>query len=269
MTCQGAMGAADKDPVRGIRFAALGSGSRGNCLVVCAGGTRVMVDCGFSVSETARRLARLSLTPQDIDAVLVTHEHTDHIGSAAAFSRRYRKPVWLTAGTLEVLRDTGFHATRIFHAHEHLAIGDLYIEPYPVPHDAREPCQFLFSDGNRRLGLLTDAGSVTPHMRRTLDGCDALLLECNHDRDMLSAGPYPESLKRRVGGERGHLGNHQAEAMLAGLDTSRLRHVIGMHLSEKNNTETLALESLSRALGCTPDWVDVARQDEGFGWREV
>jgi phosphoribosyl 1,2-cyclic phosphodiesterase len=259
----------DPGPVRGIRFAALGSGSRGNCLVVCAGRTRVMVDCGFPVSEIARRLARLALTPQDIDAVLVTHEHSDHIGSAAAFSRRYHKPVWLTAGTLDALRDTAFHDVHIFHAHEQLALGDLHIKPYPVPHDAREPCQFLFSDGDRRLGLLTDAGSVTAHMQRTLDGCDALLLECNHDTGMLAAGPYPESLKRRVGGGLGHLANHQAEAMLAALDTTRLKHVIGMHLSEKNNTEALALESLSRALGCTPDWLDVARQDKGFGWRAV
>jgi phosphoribosyl 1,2-cyclic phosphodiesterase len=263
------MGAADIGPVRGIRFAALGSGSRGNSLVVCAGRTRVLVDCGFSVSETGRRLARLSLSPEDIDAVLVTHEHSDHIGSAAAFSRRYRKRVWLTAGTLDALRDTAFHETRIFHAHERLELGDLEVEPYPVPHDAREPCQFLFGDGDRRLALLTDAGSVTPHMQRILDGCDALLLECNHDAAMLATGPYPEALKRRVGGDRGHLANHQAEAMLKALDTSRLRHAIAMHLSEKNNTAALALEALSRALGCAPSWLDVASQDEGFGWREV
>lgn len=256
-------------PVRGIRFAALGSGSRGNCLVVCAGHTRVLVDCGFSVAETERRLARLSLSPGDIDAILITHEHTDHAGGAAAFSRRYLKTVWLTAGTLEALRDTTFHGTRVFHAHERLELGDLHVQPYPVPHDAREPCQFLFSDGDRRLGLLTDAGLVTPHMHRILDGCDALLLECNHDAEMLEAGPYPDSLKRRVGGEFGHLANHQAGAMLAALDTGRLRHLVAMHLSEKNNTETLALGALSRALGCTPDWLDVARQDEGFGWRGV
>ncbi|OOG23118.1 MBL fold metallo-hydrolase [Thioalkalivibrio denitrificans] len=255
--------------MRGVRFASLGSGSRGNGLVICTGRTRVMVDCGFSVSEVVRRLARLSMTPDSIDAVLITHEHSDHVGGAAAFSRRFAKTVWLTAGTLNALRDTAFHATRIFHAHQRLAIGDLQVEPYPVPHDAREPCQFMFSDGDKRLGLLTDAGSVTPHMQRTLDGCDALLLECNHDAQMLAAGPYPEPLKRRVGGGLGHLANHQAEALLAALDTSRLRHVIGMHLSEKNNTEALALESLSRALGCTPDWLDVARQDEGFGWRVV
>lgn len=262
------MGAAD-GPVRGIRFASLGSGSRGNCLVVRAGRACVMVDCGFSVTEVGRRLERLSLTPQDIDVVLVTHEHTDHIGSAAAFSRRHRKPVWLTAGTLEALRDRDFHGMRIFHAHEPLSVGDLRVDPYPVPHDAREPCQFVFSDGDRRLGLLTDAGSVTPHMQRTLDGCHALLLECNHDSDMLAAGPYPDLLKRRVGGDHGHLGNHQAEAMLEALDTSRLRHLIGMHLSEKNNTRPLALAALARALGCTPDWLDVAGQDDGFGWREV
>jgi len=257
------------NPARGIRFASLGSGSRGNCLVVHSGQTLVMVDCGFSVSETERRLARLSLTPEDIDAVLITHEHSDHVGSAAAFSRRHHKSVWLTAGTYDALRDTDFHALRIIHAHEPLDLGDLHIDPYPVPHDAREPCQFLFSDGARRLGLLTDAGSVTPHMRRLLDGCDALLLECNHDTAMLAAGPYPESLKRRVGGDLGHLANTQAEALLAELDTSRLNHLLAMHVSEKNNTETLALEALSRALGCTPDWLDVARQGEGFGWREV
>jgi phosphoribosyl 1,2-cyclic phosphodiesterase len=152
-------------------------------------------------------------------------------------------------------------------AHEAFSVGGLAVEPMPVPHDAREPCQFVFSDGASRMGVLTDLGRPTPHVLSSLAGCDALAIECNHDVEMLASGPYPAALKRRVGGDLGHLSNDQAARILGAMDASRLRHVIAVHLSEKNNTRELALAALAGALGCAIDEVEAAGQDEGLDWR--
>lgn len=252
-----------------LRFSSLGSGSRGNATLVEAGRTCVMVDCGFSVTETRRRLACLGKSPEDIDAILVTHEHSDHIGGVAALARRFGIPVWMTAGTSVVHGDTEVPSLDWFCGLETFAIGDLEITPFPVPHDAREPCQFVFGDGASRLGVLTDTGSVTAHIRRQLDACQALLLECNHDTDLLAGGPYPPVLKRRVGGHLGHLSNRQAAGLLSELDTGTLRHVVAAHLSDKNNRPELARAALAAALGCASDWIGVADQAAGLGWRQV
>lgn len=268
-----------------LRFASLGSGSRGNATLVEAGGTCVMVDCGFSVAEAKRRLARLGKAPEDIRAILVTHEHSDHIGGVAAFARRYGTPVWMTAGTekgsepffIGRAADSNNCARKRaltpvlewFDGHSAFAIDALHVTPFPVPHDAREPCQFVFGDGAVRLGLLTDTGSITEHIRQQLDGCDALLLECNHDTAMLAGGPYPPSLKQRVGGRFGHLSNAQAAELLATLDTARLTHLVAAHISEKNNRPELARAALAGALGCADDWVGIADQAEGLAWRQV
>ncbi len=252
-----------------LRFASLGSGSRGNATLVEAGRTCVMVDCGFSISETERRLARLGKSAGDIAGILVTHEHSDHIGGVAALARRFDIPVWMTAGTSVVHTDTNVPRLEWFSGHETFAIGDLSISPFPVPHDAREPCQFVFGDGAVRLGVLTDTGSITDHIRHMLDGCQALLLECNHDEAMLANGPYPPMLKRRVGGHLGHLSNSQAAELLAGLDTAGLQHLAAAHLSDKNNHPDLARAALAGALACAPEWIAVADQAEGLDWRQV
>jgi phosphoribosyl 1,2-cyclic phosphodiesterase len=138
-----------------------------------------------------------------------------------------------------------------------------------VPHDAREPVQYVFSDGDRRLGVLTDTGCVTPHIERCLDGCDALVLECNHDSEMLRRGAYPPQLKTRIAGRLGHLDNAAAAALLATLDRRRLQHVVAAHLSEQNNCPELARAALAGALGCGSEWIGVADQETGFGWREL
>jgi phosphoribosyl 1,2-cyclic phosphodiesterase len=252
-----------------IRFASLGSGSSGNALLVESGNTRVLIDCGFSVHEIRARLARLDRTPDQIDAVLITHEHSDHIGSSAALARRHRVPVYMTPGTRIGARDGAYPCLREFHAEERFAIGALEIQPFTVPHDAREPAQFVFSDGAARLALLTDAGHVTAHMIAQIDGVAALLLECNHDPTMLAHGPYPEALKRRVGGPYGHLPNHEAQRLLSSIDHHRLQHVVGMHLSERNNRPDLARAALAAALGCRPEETTVADQQHGFDWREL
>lgn len=254
-----------------MRFASLGSGSEGNALVVEVEQTRILLDCGFSLRETQSRLARLGLAADDLAAIVATHEHSDHIGGVARLAAKYGLPVWLSYGTYAFLAglDQVPADCHIFDSHSAFAIGALLIQPFPVPHDAREPAQFVFSDGNARLGVLTDTGCSTPHIESMLSGCHALLLECNHDSDMLANGPYPPSLKRRVAGKHGHLDNQAAADLLRALDTSRLQHLIAAHLSRKNNTPELAKRALAQALQCETDWIGLADQETGFDWREI
>jgi len=252
-----------------MRFASLGSGSRGNATLVAAGATLVMVDCGFSCRETERRLARFGCSPDDLSALLVTHEHGDHIRGIGLLARKYGLPVWLTRGTRQVMRDDDVPTLFYFDGHSTITLGDLQVHPFTVPHDAREPCQFTFDDGNCRFGMLTDTGRMTPHILECLDACDALLLECNHDADLLMGGPYSAALKQRVGGPLGHLSNAQAGEVLSQLDTSRLQHLVAAHLSDKNNRPELARQALATVLDCEADWIGVAEQETGLDWREI
>ena len=253
-----------------MRFTSLGSGSSGNALVVESGTTRVMLDCGFSIAETCMRLARVGLAPHDLAGIVVTHEHDDHLGGVARFARRYAIPVHLTRGTAQWLpEDFPAVLVRYIDSHTTFAIDGLAVEPFPVPHDAREPVQYVFSDGAARLGVVTDLGCITQHVVDKLSGCEALVIECNHDLDMLMAGPYPVSLKQRVAGRFGHLDNAGARHLVASLDRSRLRHLIAAHLSQQNNTPVLARKALAAAAGCEEDWIGVAGQLDGFAWRDA
>lgn len=254
-----------------MKFASLGSGSEGNALLVAAGRTLVLMDCGFGLQDTLLRLARLGVSAEQLSGIAVTHEHGDHLGGVARLARRFNLPVWLTHGTLRSQPDAfaGIAGLNEIDPHQAFAIGDIEITPYPVPHDAAEPVQFLFSDGARRLGVLTDTGCSTAYIEQTLSGCHALVLECNHDSGMLMEGDYPYFLKQRVGGRFGHLNNQDAAAILSRLDASRLQHLIAAHLSRKNNTAELAVQALSGTLDCEAGWVGVATQEEGFAWREI
>jgi phosphoribosyl 1,2-cyclic phosphodiesterase len=253
-----------------VRFASLGSGSEGNGLVVQAGGTCVLIDCGFGVRDAATRLCRYGIAPEAVTAIVVTHEHADHVGGVPAFAARYAIPVWATFGTLQAAagRFDGSERVYGFDSHDRFAIGELEMRPFPVPHDAREPVQFVVSDGVHRLGVLTDLGVSTPYVEASLSGCDALVLECNHDRDLLAGSDYPFMLKQRIAGRFGHLHNEAAAELLTRIDTSRLKHVIAAHLSQHNNTPQHARAALAGALCCTADWIGIADQSVGFGWRE-
>jgi phosphoribosyl 1,2-cyclic phosphodiesterase len=258
-----------------MRFASLGSGSAGNCMVIEQSTTRILLDCGFGVREVVNRLQRFNLAPEQITGVLVTHEHDDHAKGAFKFAAKYNIPVWLSHGSLRMCEryfpenalDKAKVTLNTIDSHTKFHIEAIEITPYPVPHDAREPTQFTFSDGKHKLGVLTDAGASTQHIEQVLSGCDALVLECNHDLNMLQNGAYPYSLKKRVGSRLGHLDNASAAALLAKLDNSKLKHIIAAHLSAKNNTPDLAKNALSQVLNCEQDWVGIAAQDAGFAWR--
>jgi len=258
-----------------IRFGCLGSGSSGNCLVVEAREerhtTRILLDCGFPMRETVARLARLGIEPESIDAVLVTHEHSDHVGGVFRFAARYRTRVFITHGTLSACSAAASCSdlTCIIDSHQAFSVDALRVEPFPVPHDAREPVQFVFSDGTHRLGVLTDTGHATPHIARMLSGVDGLVLECNHDLGMLEAGAYPPSLKRRIASPYGHLNNVAAAELLAALDRSRLQHLVAAHLSQQNNSPDQARGALARVAGCDEAWIGVADQESGFDWRQL
>ncbi|MDY7578057.1 MBL fold metallo-hydrolase [Herbaspirillum sp. RTI4] len=254
-----------------MKFASLGSGSEGNALLISTTSgmtaTTVMLDCGFGIRETERRLLRLGKTPADITGIVLTHEHSDHVGGAFKFARRHKIPVWLSYGTYQAVGEASKGVELHFcRDGDQLAIGGLEFFPYTVPHDAREPLQYAASDGVLKLGVLTDAGQATAHLIAALGACDALVLECNHDRKMLEDSVYPASLKRRIGGAYGHLSNDSSEAILRALDRSRLKMVIGAHLSQQNNTPELAGQALSRALQSTTVEVRIACQEQGFDW---
>lgn len=214
-------------------------------------------------------MARLGRSPEQLSALLVTHEHGDHIRGIPVLARKYGVPVWSTSGTGIMLQDGALPELHRLDAHAGMEIGDLEIHPYIVPHDAREPCQFVFYDGRGRLGVLTDTGRITAHICEALDRCDALVLECNHDPLMLAQGPYSSSLKARVGGPLGHLSNAQAAELLTRIDATRLQHIVAAHLSEKNNRPDLARAALATALDCEPDWIAIAGQETGLGWRTL
>ena len=255
-----------------LRFCCLGSGSEGNALVIEAVDglwpTRVLVDNGFNLRQLRRRLARAGLSIDAIDAVVVTHEHSDHAGGVAALARRRRIPVFATAGTAQACGLTARGCDwRPLKDGAIVGIGGLSVRPYAVPHDAAEPVQFVFSDGAARLGLLTDIGSATDGVVAALAGLRVFILECNHDAEMLRTGPYPYSLKSRISGERGHLSNAQAAQLLARIDRRLLQSVIAAHLSRSNNRPALARAALARVLNCGDADIAVADQDEGLSWR--
>lgn len=253
-----------------MRFALAASGSRGNATLIQAGKTTIMVDCGLTLKECEFRLQRLDLAFEDIDALLITHEHSDHINGAARLAQRCGFLPRASAGTRTAgLRKRLPETTLVFDSHDAFAIGDLEVRPVIVPHDAAEPTQFVFTDGSKRIAVVTDLGHSTPYLEQALNGVDGLVLESNHDEEMLVSGPYPARLKRRVSGEYGHLSNAQTATLLQSIDTSRLQRLALAHLSEQNNTPELARASAVRALGCEPDWVNLATQDEGLGWQTL
>ena len=254
-----------------LRFRSLGSGSAGNATVVEAtSGTttsRLLVDCGLGIRAIEHRLGLAGLVPDQIDALFITHVHSDHVGSVKQFSRRFQKPVWMSHGTWLGSGEPDLYGQlNIAQDQQAITIGDLLLMPFTVPHDAREPLQLHCSDGDRRLGVLTDLGHATPHVLQNLTGCHALLLECNHDLAALQGGRYPPFLKARVGGQHGHLSNAQSGEIAMALNHPNLSHVVAAHLSRQNNQPDWACAALANALGRDTTDIGVADQFTGTDW---
>jgi phosphoribosyl 1,2-cyclic phosphodiesterase len=248
-----------------LRFCALASGSRGNALLVEHDETLIMIDCGLPLTVLASRLAAVDRSLDDVDAVLVTHEHGDHSRGIGPLLRRRAIPLWTTHGTAEAVDEIdAFERVRL---DEELSIGTIAVRPFAVPHDAREPCQFVFRAAGRRIGVLSDSGHATPLIRQALAGCDALALEFNHDAVMLESGSYPPSVKARVGSRFGHLSNGQAAELLGGLVHGGLQWVMALHLSERNNSPRHVREAVAGMIGGV-DFA-LAQQDQPSRWLEV
>jgi len=188
----------------------------------------------------------------------------------ARFSKRHAIPVHLTRGTALALPvDFPASLVRFVDPHASFEVNDLLVDPFPVPHDAREPVQYAFSDGASRLAVTTDLGMSTPHVEEKLSHCHALVLECNHDAAMLQGGSYPRMLKERISGRFGHLDNEAAAGIVSRIDCTRLEHIVAAHLSKENNRPELAVRALAGALGCEDSWIGVAGQEDGFAWRSI
>nr|WP_315240878.1 MBL fold metallo-hydrolase [uncultured Albidiferax sp.] len=257
-----------------LRFKSLGSGSAGNGTIVEARSgahtTRVLVDCGFGQKQLDQRLALAGLQAGQIDAIFITHEHGDHVGCAPQWAVRHRIPVWMSHGTHAAIAHPDLDGLlRIARDTETIDLGSLQLTPFTVPHDAREPLQLRCHQGDATLGILTDLGHATPHVLAQLMGCQALLLECNHDPDLLAASRYPPFLKQRVGGMYGHLANHAAAEIAQALAAGGLRCIVAAHLSEQNNRPELALAALAGAEGCANVTLGVAQAAFGCDWVTV
>lgn len=252
-----------------LQVASLGSGSAGNALLVRSKETLLLLDCGFTLKETTARMARLGLSPANIDAILLSHEHGDHVRGVGPLSRKFAKPVWLTHGTHNALRDNRFTHSNLISAHQSFTIGDVHIDPFPTPHDAAESCQYVFTHNSARFACVTDLGTCTPHVEEKLAGVGGLLVESNYDEDMLTNGPYPLSLQARIRSDFGHLGNVQAGELVKRLDHAGMQTILLGHLSEQNNTDDAAATTMKKYLPAEDQRVTVLDQHSCSAWFDI
>ncbi len=229
-----------------MRFSVLSSGSAANVTFVEAAGKRVLIDCGLSAKQTCVRLMQLGIDPESIDAIIVTHEHSDHIAGIPVLSRRMKLPVYANASTSGHISDP--YGRERFDTGVTFEIGDMRIHPFSIVHDAADPVGFAIEAEGLKLVYATDMGRVTPLVRDHVCGAHALILESNHDHDMLMSSAYPWDLKQRIASNYGHLSNDNSAALLAEVMHSQLLHVVLAHLSENCNTPDLALEVARRFL---------------------
>jgi phosphoribosyl 1,2-cyclic phosphodiesterase len=244
-----------------VSVCVLASGSRGNAIYISDGLTAILVDAGLSAREIDRRLRIRGLDAACLSAILVTHEHTDHVRGLERLVRRHRLPVYLTGGThraagaLQKLPEL-----YTFTCGSEFRINSLSVRPFSIPHDARDPAGFAIGANGSRIGIATDLGQVTSLVRDHLRDCQMLVLEANHDPDMLITGPYPWFLKQRIRSRTGHLSNHESSRLLAEVMHTELKHVILAHLSETNNTPAKASAEALRVLAGTRTSLTVAAQ---------
>jgi phosphoribosyl 1,2-cyclic phosphodiesterase len=251
-----------------VKIASLGSGSKGNATIVSSEGTNILIDCGFSLRQFEKRLSLLNMPPEDIDAILITHEHSDHCGGVVRIAKKFDIPVWTTFGTGRSVFESNADFNKLSGG-KSFTIGSFDVLPVTVPHDAGEPVQFVFCDNasGEKFGILTDVGHITRHIIDAYENLDGLLLEFNYDQEMLQNGPYPYTLKQRVSGELGHLSNDQSIGLLKAINTAQLRCLIAAHISEKNNSPAIVENHLD-SLEQIPQPI-LASQDAGFDWINI
>ena len=242
-----------------MRLAVLASGSGGNAAVLEAGDACVLIDCGISYRQLGSRMKALGMSPGQIQAVLLTHEHDDHVRGLEVFLRHHRVPVLATPGTVEAMPSPPADVQPLASGRE-LCLGNLKVLPVETSHDAREPVGFVVENRGRRVGMVTDTGVLTELLVERLSGCHALLLECNHDRDLLRYGPYPWPLKQRIASRTGHLSNEQTCVGLERLAHSGLELVVGMHLSQTNNRPELVERELGTILAGSTVRIEISSQ---------
>ena len=242
----------------------LASGSRGNAVYISGGSTSILIDAGLSGIEIERRLNSKGLHPEDLDAILVSHEHTDHIQGVGVLSRRFNLPVYISSKTEKaaVSQLGNIRVIKNFKCGSTFMIKDLSIHPFSISHDAEDPSGFTVNQNGTKIGLATDLGIATSMVKEHLKGCSLLILEANHDEDMLLNGPYPWPVKQRIKSRTGHLSNEASKNLLKEVQHDRLKYVILAHLSKTNNTPQKALSEVGRAITDCHAQLDVATQDE-------
>lgn len=241
----------------------LASGSKGNAIYVSDGRNSILIDAGLSAVEIERRLLSRRLDPKDLDAIVISHEHTDHVQGAGPLSRRYHLPVYVNESTLAAAKNQlgTVKETISFHPGVTFCIGDLSLHPFSVSHDASDSVGFTVQDDMRKIGIVTDLGMATQLVRHHLKGCKLIILEANHDKRMLEEGPYPWHVKQRIQSRLGHLSNEASRDLLGEVFHNGLRHIILAHISETNNRPEKALSVVGEALFHHRTRLSVAYQD--------
>jgi phosphoribosyl 1,2-cyclic phosphodiesterase len=247
-----------------LEICILASGSRGNAVYVSGGSTSILIDAGLSGIEIERRLNSKGLHPENLDAILVSHEHADHIQGVGVLSRRFNLPVFISSKTEKaaVSQLGNVRVIKNFECGSAFVINDLSIHPFSISHDAEDPSGFTVNQNGTKIGIATDLGIATSMVKEHLKGCSLLILEANHDEDMLINGPYPWPIKQRIKSRTGHLSNEASKNLLKEVQHDRLKYVILAHLSETNNTPQKALSEVGRAMSHCNARLDVATQDE-------
>ena len=256
-----------------MQFCSLGSGSQGNSFLVRHDNSCILIDCGFGLAETEKRLERHQVNPNDINAILLTHEHEDHVKGAFSLSNKYELPIYLTHGTYrmcEKRNKSSFNIDFKFIVNKKIFnINNLSITPITVPHDAREPVQFKFVTKESNFAIITDLGFGSEYLLRSISNLNSIVIECNHEDTMLNESDYPESLKNRIGSKYGHLNNKEAARILQSIKKNNLNFIGAAHLSEKNNDPNLVKRDLSSAVSKDESFIKIIDQDDGLNWTTV
>lgn len=235
-----------------LEFTTIASGSSGNCVYVGTENTKILIDAGLSGIKTEKALKEINISPENLDAIFVTHEHTDHIEGVGVLSRRYNLPIYATEGTWENMSgkigEISSKNKNIVYPYENIILNDLCLNPFSIPHDAKQPVAYTIKWNNKKIAIATDMGHITKDIIENLRYCDALILESNHDINMLKNGPYPPQLKTRVLGKFGHICNEISGKLLACIMNNNLKNVFLAHISKENNTPDLAYITVKNIL---------------------